>query len=174
MRLAVCHGSGFPVILEKSRNLACFVQELRKQSFEVASKWIENAKLNPKELDSLAQGFGNNILDDPGKWIEWMGRVFPPGKGDGHIMDLIGNWTEQDYEAAGKWLASAPEGPARNAAIRGYAQTVFKHDPETAMQWLMTLPPGKDRDSTLKNTHRNWLEIDPVGKEAFSEQHGIK
>ncbi len=155
-------------------NLAYFAQELSKQSFEAANKWIENAKLNPRELNSLAQGLGNNFLDEPDRWIEWIGRAFPPGKGDGHIMNVIGNWTGQDYEAAGKWLASASEGRVKYAAIRGYAQTIFQHDPETAIQWIMTLPPGKDRDETLKTIHMNWSKDDPVGGEAFKQEHGIK
>lgn len=66
------------------------------------------------------------------------------------------------------------EGPAKNAAIRGCALTIFKHDPETAMQWIMTLPPGQDRDDTLKTIHMNWSKIDPAGKEAFAREHGIK
>jgi hypothetical protein len=89
-------------------------------------------------------------------------------------MDMMDTWTTHDYEAAGKWLASASDSPARNAAIRGYAKTVFKHDPETAMQWIMTLPPGSDRDNTLKNIHLNWPKYDPAGKEAFATEHGIK
>lgn len=75
-----------------------------------------------------------------------MSATFPPGKGEDPIMDMIRCWTNDDYEAAGKWLAAAPEGPAKNAAIRSYALTVFKHDPETSMQWIMTLPPDKSRN----------------------------
>ncbi len=155
-------------------NLAYFAQELRKQSFEAATKWIENAKLNPKELDSLAQGLSKNLPDEPGKWIEWLGRAMQPGKSDWPIMDMMDSWTDRDYVASGKWLASAPEGPARNAAIRGYAKTIFPHDRETAVQWLMTLPPNKERDSTFKTIYMNWSKDDPTGKEAFKQQHGIK
>jgi hypothetical protein len=155
-------------------NLGNFADELSKQSFDAGSKWIENAKLNPKELDSICQRLGNGLVEEPGRWIEWMGRAFPPGKGDSNIMYLIGNWTEQDYGAAGKWLASAPEGSARNAAIRGYAQTIFQHDSETAMQWIMTLPPGGGRDDTLINIYENWPKDDPAGAEAFKAEHGIK
>ena len=155
-------------------NLAYFSQELRKQSFEAASKWIENAKLNPKDLDRICQSLSSGVLDEPNRWIEWMGRVFPPGKGDGLVIDLIGNWTEQDYDTAGKWLTSAREGPLKNVAICGYAQTVFKHDPKTAMQWIMTLPPGKDQQNTLQYILVNYLRNNPEAAAAFKTEHGLK
>jgi hypothetical protein len=156
------------------QNLGYFSQHFRKVGFEAASKWINDAKLSPEELDSFCERLSNGIVEDTGKWIEWMGNTLPPGKREWPIMDMMDSWTRQDYEAAGKWLASAPEGPARNAAIRGYAKTIFKHDPETAMQWIMTLPSGKDRDATLKHIHINWPKDDPAGKEAFAKEHGIK
>ena len=155
-------------------NFGYFSQGLRKVSFADASKWVEDAKMNPRELNRFCERLSNGIVEDTGRWIEWMGKVFPPGKGDGCIMDMIHSWTDHDYEAAGKWLDSAPEGPTKNAAIRGYAQTIFKHDPETAMQWIMTLPPGNDRDNTLRNIHLNWPKDDKEGAASFAKKHGIK
>jgi hypothetical protein len=155
-------------------NLGYFADGLRKRSFETASKWISDANLSPTELDRICGRLSGGIVEDTGKWIEWLDNILPPGKSDWPIMDMMDTWTSQDYQAAGNWLASAPEGPARNAAIRGYAQTIFKHDPETAMQWIVTLPPGKDRDATLKHIHTNWPKDDPAGKETFAKAHGIK
>jgi len=155
-------------------NLGYFSQGLRKVSFADASQWVEDAKMNPTELNRFCERLSNGIVEDTGRWIEWMGKAFPPGKGDGCIMDMISSWTRRDYEAAGKWLVSAPEGPVKNAAIRGYAQTIFKHDPETAMQWIMTLPPGSDRDNTLRNIHSNWPKDDREGAASFAKEHDIK
>jgi hypothetical protein len=67
----------------------------------------------------------------------------------GHsIHQIVRIWTETDYQAAGKWLATTPAGPTKNIAIRSYAETVSTLDPVTATQWAMTLPPGPDRDAT--------------------------
>lgn len=151
-----------------------FSQGLRKQDFADASKWVEEAKLNERELANFCERLSNGIVEDTGKWLEWMGNTFPPGKGDGCIMDMIRSWTNQDYEAAGKWLTTAPDGPAKNAAIRGYALTIFEHDRETAMQWLMTLPPDERRENTLRFILVNELRDDPEAAAAFKEKHGIK
>ncbi len=152
-----------------------FAWKLNADGFTAATKWIDSAKLSPWELDRVCARLSLNYDgNEPGQWIEWMGERFPPGESDSHIMDLVRCWTNNDVEAAGKWLASAPDGPAKNAAIRSYGQEIFKHAPETAMQWIMTLPPGRDRDETLKTIYMNWSKDDPTGKEAFKMEHGIK
>ena len=147
----------------------------KQDVFKTATEWIASANLSSNELDSFCGSLTRNYRgDESAQWIEWMGATFPPGKGDRCIMAMISRWTERDYEAAGKWLDSAPEGPVKNAAISGYALTVFKHDPETAMQWIMTLPPGNDRDHTLKTIHLNWPKGDSEGAASFAKEHGIK
>ncbi len=155
-------------------NLGYFADGFRTSSFETGSKWISDAKLSPSELDQICDRLSGGIVEDTGKWIEWMGNTLPPGKSDWPIIDMMDTWTRQDYEAAGKWLVSSPEGPSRNAAIRGYAQTVFKHDPETAMQWIMSLPPGEERQQTLIFILRNRLRHDQEAAAAFAKEHGIK
>ena len=169
------HKSAKEISRAAEQMVGYFSQGFKKDGFDAANKWIAGANLTPKELDQLCGELSRNYRgEEHARWIEWMGATFPPGKCNQPIMDMIRCWTSQDYEAAGKWLASAPEGPARNTAIRGYAETVSLYDPETATQWAMTLPPGKDRDATLSNIHADWPQDDPAGKEAFATERGIK
>ncbi len=147
----------------------------KKDGFEAGSKWLASANLTSKELDSICGELTRNYNgDEHVQWVEWIGGNFSPGKGDQHIINLIGNWTEQDYEAVGKWLGDAPDGPAKNAAIRGYALTIYKHDRETAMQWIMTLPPDERREKTLRFILVNKLQDDPEAAAAFKTEHGLK
>ena len=127
------------------------------------------------ELDRFCGELTSNYNgEERVQWIEWIGGNFPSGKGDQHIISLIGRWTEQDYEGAGKWLASAPEGSVKNAAIRGYALTIFPQDRETAMQWMMTLPPDERREKTLQFILVSKLQNDPEAAAAFKAEHGLK
>ena len=128
-----------------------------QESFESASHWIAAAKFSPEELQNFADGLSDTTTTTgkQGQWIEWVGQTLPAGKSDASIRNLVRRWTENDYQAAGKWLSSTPDGPAKHTAIRSYAETVSRYDPDTAAQWAMTLPPGKDRDETLKNIHDN-------------------
>lgn len=147
-----------------------------KEGFEVGSQWIASAGFTPEQLASIA---GHYLLNDvkieeTGKWIEWMGANLPVGKSSADIQQMVRHWTTDDYQAAGKWLAATPDGPAKIISIRSYAETVANYEPQTAAQWALTLPPGKDRDETLKHIYHAWPEKDDAAKEVFAKQHGIK
>ncbi len=172
---------------EKSRQLTALTAisslagSVTADGFDAATQWIAAVALTPEERVSFTYGLYNTVgpghaskSEEVGRWIEWVGNNLPPAKVDGSVFGLIIPWTMNDYQAAGKWLATTPEGPAKNTAIRGYAQTVAQYDPDTAAQWAMTLPPGKDREQTLKNIHQIWPKDDPAGAAAFAKEHGIK
>ncbi len=154
------------------RNLAGGITQ---DGFEAASKWLATAKLTPEELASFADGVSpQEKSGETGQWIEWLGDLPPSEKSAGKIGDFVRNWTQNDYQAAGKWLVATPAGATKNTAIRSYAGTIARYEPETAAQWALTLPAGEARDSTLKTIHRNWPEQDPAGAAAFAKTHGIK
>jgi hypothetical protein len=151
---------------------------IAEEGFEAGSKWLASAEPSPDEmikiLDDMGIGLANSRRhDDAGPWMEWIAETLPAGKREEPIIDMMKYWTDSDYGAAGKWLASATGSPARNAAIRSYAQTVFQHDPETAMQWIMILPPGAERQHTLRFILVNKLRDDPEAAAAFAKEHGI-
>jgi hypothetical protein len=148
---------------------------LAQGGFESATQWIAEAKLSPSELESLASGLGHSAKSgETGQWIDWIGEKLPPDKSADNIRRIVRKWTQNDYQAAGKWLAETPGGPSKNTAIRSYAETISEYEPETAAQWALTLPPGKDREETIRRIHSNWPKDDAAAKEAFAEQHGIK
>ena len=166
---------------QASKNaIRSLIENASKDGFESGSKWIESAGFTQEQLAGIGNGgFSYNVKgNDTGKWVEWMGATLPPGKeSESGIRNMVSNWTQNDYQAAGKWLSATPDGPAKNVSIRSYAETVSKYEPETAAQWAMTLPPGKDREQTLARIYQNWPKRDVVSKaaaEAFKEEHGIK
>jgi len=155
--------------------LTAFGKHVAGEGFDSASKWVASADFTPAELESFARGLKGSIKNgENGQWIEWIGEKLPPNQANDKIESIVNDWTRNDYQAAGKWLTTAPDGPGKNTAIRSYAATISEYEPETAAQWAMTLPPGKDRDTTLKQIHQNWPDNDSTAKEAFKQQHGIK
>jgi hypothetical protein len=111
---------------------------------------------------------------DTGRWVEWMSGNLPEEHLAEPVRKLIGEWTEQDYVAAGKWLATAPDGPAKVAAVEAYARAVARYEPHVAGQWAMTLPPGAARNATLRAVHQNWPADDPEGAAGFAHEHGLE
>lgn len=149
-----------------------------RDGFEPASQWLATVRLSPAELDSFAAGLTPlPKSDDNGRWVEWLGSALPPDQAAAKIHGFVSNWAQSDCPAAGKWLGTAADGPAKNTAIRAYAETVACYEPEVAVQWALTLPPGDERDATLRQIYQNWPRNDPAAIEAaaaFARQHGIE
>ena len=149
-----------------------------REGFDAASQWLASVKLSPAELEDFADGLTPQPKsDDSGRWIEWLGATLPPVQAAEKIRGFVSTWTQNDCLAAGKWLGSAAESPARNTAIRAYSETVASYEPEVAAQWALTLPVGDERDATLKQIYQNWPKHDAAAIEAaaaFAKEHGIE
>jgi hypothetical protein len=144
------------------------------EKFDSVNAWLASAKLTPGENAQFAAGLSYfNTKEDTGRWIDWMGRNLPKDAVRENVDNLIGQWTQQDYLAAGKWLTAAPAGEAKNAAISTYAQTVAEYEPQTAVQWALTLPTGEARTSTLESIYQNWPKKDAAAAAEFARQYGI-
>lgn len=121
------------------------------EGFEKGSKWLGASGFTRDELAAIASELDlEEIHKEPGRWIDWIGSQLLPDKAAEPIQNLVREWTQVDYQAAGKWLVNTPDGPTKNAAVRSYAETVAKVDPEVAKQWALTLPPGTEREETLQ------------------------
>lgn len=158
--------------------LSTFGSNLAGEGFESATRWINAAGFTPEELGNLVGGMDHSIkISETDQWVQWMSDTLPPENLGQSVSGLVRRWTENDYQAAGTWLAAAPEGPAKAASVKAYATTIARYEPEVAAQWAMTLPAGQDRAKTISIIHENWPRKDPADKEAaaaFAREHGIK
>lgn len=145
-----------------------------EEGFNSASAWLKETALSDEENAAFAQGFPSwRAKDDTGQWIDWMAGKVPEDLFRQKTGELVTTWTRQDYRAAGEWINSAKDGPARQAAVSAYAVTVAPYEPESAAQWAETLPAGKDRDEALKTIHSEWQKKDTAAAEEFARKHGI-
>jgi hypothetical protein len=151
-----------------------------QEGFQQGAQWLDSAKLSATELQSLGSRFSAHDIQssDTGQWVEWLAKNLPECEvTSNQISTMLDNWTKKDYTAAGTWLTQAPDGPAKQAAVRGYVHAVAPYEPETAAQWAMTLSSGEDRARALRQIYHKWPKNDPAAKaaaEAFADQHGIK
>lgn len=165
-----------PTVREESAASALEVlaQTAEKESFESLRGWMDAASLSGEEKAQFASGLSwFNTRADTGKWVDWMAGNLEPSELVEPVRDLVGEWTQQDYQAAGKWLTGVPEGPAKAAAVESYAAAVAEYEPRVAEQWAMTLPPGPAREATLQAIRDNWSSADPEGARAFALQHAL-
>lgn len=149
-------------------------RNLANESFESVQSWIAKSKLSPTESAQFAAGLSYfNTKQDTGRWIDWMAQNLPKEAVANNVDNLVGQWTQEDYQAAGKWLAAAAEGPAKQAAVSTYAGTVAEYEPQTAVQWALTLPAGEARQATFEAIYQNWPKADAEAAAAFAKQYGV-
>jgi len=170
--ITALRSSGEPV----TEALEALAATAGRDGFDSWAQWISEARLSPAEKAQFARGLAYpGTKQETGRWIEWIAGNLVENCPDNQVRELVGDWTQQDFQAAGSWLAAnpLPDGPAKTAAISGYAVAVARHDPQTAAQWAMTLTPGPDRDSTLSTIYQNWPPGDPDGASGFAREHGL-
>lgn len=158
-----------------AKALELLARSIDHEGFDPLVQWMEQAKFTPQEKEHFAGGLTYfTTKEDTGKWVEWMAENLPAEEVGLPVKDLVGEWTDQDYQAAGKWLGTLKDGPARAAAVEAYAGAVAAYDPQVAAQWAMTVPAGPARDATLQAVYENWPSADPDGAAAFADEHGIE
>ncbi len=160
-------------LLQKS--LETMARGLDGDSFDSVQSWLQSSKLSSVEIAQFAAGLSYaSTQQDTGRWIDWMAENLPSTQLRENVDSLIGQWTQQDYIAAGKWLTATPAGPAKNAAISTYAGTVAEYEPQTAVQWALTLPAGAERQATLQTILRNWPKRDAAAAASFAQEYGLR
>ncbi len=152
-------------------------RNLSDQGYDSTTAWVSSQQLTTDEKEKFLDGL--SLASHPaetGRWVDWIAQSLPAEKSTKYIKELIGQWTQDDYQAAGKWLATAPAGPAKTAAVSSYAEAVAAYEPQTAAQWADTLPEGEDRADTYRAIYRNWPDTDAAtiaAAEAFAQKHLI-
>ena len=159
-------------LMEES--LETMARNLSDEKFDDVAAWLATSRLTPEENAGFAAGISYfTTQEETGRWIGWMEKNLPAEDLADNVDNLVGQWTQQDYLAAGTWLASAPDGPGKAAAVSSYAATVAEYEPATAVQWALTLPPGETRQQTLESIYHNWPPSDARGAAEFAAKHGV-
>jgi hypothetical protein len=151
--------------------LGGIARSLSDEGFESLLGWISSQKLDPVELSGFTGGMSYDTTgSETGRWIGWMEQTVPAGKLNERVSELMGQWTQQDYLAAGQWLVTAPDGPGKSAAVKSYAVTIAEYEPRIAGQWALTLTDPEERSATLERIYQN---LPKAAAAAFAAEHGI-
>lgn len=155
------------------KGVSCLFSQVSQSGYEKTMDWLDSANLSEQETNGIAVDIHyNRTKEDTGKWLDWIG-----GRDDSRTMldvtrNLVRDWTRNDYKAAGEWLAAAPAGSNKEAAVISYAETVAPYDPEVAAQWAGTLTSEKRTDA-LKRIQATLGSKDKAAAEDFAKRHGL-
>lgn len=98
-----------------------------------ASAWLESLDLRPGETAQLMRGLRiaeAKTKGEAAKWFEWMGGHLSPEEFKSTAIQRIHEWVTEDPQAVEKWLAQAPDGPAKRMAASAYADTIAARQAE--------------------------------------------
>lgn len=145
-----------------------------RASFIELSDWIASVDLSSEELVAATRNMPNNVrVGDTGQWLDWLGMsAIPAAVSRERAYELAARWTENDFEAAGKWLNRASDSPVKAAVASAYAVKSYPYDPEGALKWIETLPQGPDRGKALAVIYQN-MPKDSGEAAAFASEFGL-
>jgi hypothetical protein len=154
--------------------LGAMGEQLQKDGYEASVVWLETANLKRQELDFFSTNLSyQNTKEDTGKWLGWVEESFPANEASNKTAEMMQQWTQNDFKAAGNWLNDAKEGQIKEAAVESYAKTVAPYEPQAAAQWALTLPEGSQRSELIKQVYRDWMKKDEAAAAAFAAEQGI-
>ncbi len=144
--------------------------------FDEAVDWIGKAGFSQKELADYIFRVRRHVRQEEApRWLGWIDETISDRAVVSQVIpELVGDWTQTDYKAAGDWLESQPDSAVKTSAVRSHALTLARHQPDAAARWAMTMPTGEDRTSTLKMVVDRWRTIDAAAADAFASQHGVR
>lgn len=147
--------------------------KVSESGFDGAMRWLESAKLDEGEIAGLAMDLNYySTKAETGRWLDWIAGNAEPALADRSTRNLIRDWTQNDFKAAGDWLVKAPAGPVKEAAVISYLETVAPYDSDVAAQWADTLPDDKRTDA-LKRIQSALGSKDQDAAEEFARRHGL-
>ncbi len=159
------------IVFEGNRTL---IRDSFYDGFENATRWIGSAGFSQQELETFASRLFFIPPEDAGKYLDWLIRTIPTEMtATRTVPEQFIGWVQADYQAAGEWLSSTADGPAKTAATATYASALASNHPATAAQWALTLPSGEARDRLLPQIYQSWSKTDPAAAAAFAERNGI-
>jgi hypothetical protein len=156
------------------QGLKSLVIQVSQTGYEKTMQWLQSANLTATEKEEMVGSIYYHLTKaDTGKWLDWLSSQTLDGKkSENTTRNLVRQWTENDYKAAGEWLARAPAGPVKETATRSYLETIAPYEPEVAVQWAETLPAEKRKDA-IKDIHQALKRKDKAAAEDFAARHGV-
>ncbi|MGC4014014.1 MAG: hypothetical protein QM755_05770 [Luteolibacter sp.] len=115
---------------------------------------------DPEAAAAVLAPFLNGSSADPGMKLFNMPAV------------IAREWVALDPAAAGAWVATLPEGNARESAVSSMASSWYDTDAEAAGKWVDSLPPGMDRDKAARAIVSASTERDPAGAFHWADEIG--
>ncbi|MBT6398899.1 MAG: hypothetical protein HOK04_03820, partial [Verrucomicrobia bacterium] len=139
---------------------------------EAAAEWVKSHADQEYAERAVREISEELSRKDPAAAVSWAEEL--PGDSKTSAMrDAMGRWTREDPTAAGTYLTTMDESPARDAAVSSFAQSYDREDPAVAAEWAGSIGDETLRTQTLESVARSWVRSNADEAKAWLPDSGL-
>lgn len=106
------------------------------------------------------------VREDRGYAMSWAEKLQNPDEQAVVWKNIAEDWVTEDSLKASEWIATLPQGPARDPAVLAMTRGIQDSDPDLAWQWALSMSGGALRSEALAGAAKAWRRKDPGALEA--------
>lgn len=106
------------------------------------------------------------VREDRGYAMSWAEKLVNPDEQAVVWKNIAEDWVTEDSLKASEWIATLPQGAARDPAVLAMTRGIQDSDPDLAWQWALSMSGGALRSEALAGAAKAWRRKDPEALEA--------
>jgi hypothetical protein len=139
---------------------------------EAAADWVKSHADKDYAERAVREISEELARKDPAAAVSWA-EDLPEATQASAMRESMGRWTREDPTAAGTYLTTMDESPARDAAVSSFAQSYDREDPSVAAEWARSIGDENLRTQTLESVARSWVRSNADEAKAWLPNSGL-
>lgn len=139
---------------------------------EAAADWVKSHADKDYAERAVREISEELARKDPAAAVSWA-EDLPEATQASAMRESMGRWTREDPTAAGTYLTTMDESPARDAAVSSFAQSYDREDPSVAAEWAGSIGDENLRTQTLESVARSWVRTNADEAKAWLPNSGL-
>lgn len=139
---------------------------------EAAAEWVKghaDQEYAERAVREIAEELSRTDAAAAVSWAEEL----PEATQGSAMRESMERWTRDDPTAAGNYLTTMNESPARDAAVSSFARNFDREDPAIAAEWAASIGNEEMRTETLESVARSWVRSNADEAKAWLPDSGL-
>ncbi|YCM43266.1 hypothetical protein V2O64_18340 [Verrucomicrobiaceae bacterium 227] len=156
----------------KSSAFDSVAESYARSNPEEAAEWVK-AHADKDYAERAVREISEELArKDPAAAVSWA-EDLPEASQASAMRTSIEMWTREDPVAAGNYLTTMGESPARDSAVSSFARSYDREDPSVAAEWAGSIADEKMRTETMESVARSWLRSNSEEAQQWLPSSGL-
>lgn len=172
MNTATAWAEGLPEGTLKTSAFDQVAEGYAQNDPEAAAEWVKghaDQEYAERAVREIAEELARTDAAAAVSWAEDL----PEATQASAMRESMGRWTREDPTAAGNYLTTMNESPARDTAVSSFARTFDREDPAIAAEWAASIGNEEMRTETLESVARSWVRSNADEAKAWLPNSGL-